>query len=422
MTIRGIELLSDAKKLPFLGEGIQQIRLGGEEWFAKNGLPSRLHEDWKYLGLKPLMDQKFETSFQERFLSSTEMHQLSQTLLAGAIPIVMINGKIDRTLSDLNALPEGLTIQEVQGAVSEIKNAFDALSDAYFGQGIQIQVRDGAKIEKPLYLRFHSFCGDGSPLMIHPRVRISVGSRSSIQVVEHSTGQTNARYFVNQKMDVDVANDAQIEMIRLQDQGTRALHFSNLKWISQKGSHSKILTVHLGGEISRDSLFCSLSDVHADLKLMSVSNLSGTQQLDQFTHLRHEVEEGTSDQVVKSLVRDQAKVSFTGRIHILPGAQKTQSSQLSQSLLLSDRAESNNRPQLMIEADDVKASHGATVGQLQEDEMFYLQSRGIDISQARVLLCQAFVMDLFDQVGDKETQKWLSTAVAEKLQKLELQP
>lgn len=407
MKLLGMELLSQTGKFGPQGAEAETYRRLGAERFAKTGLPTRQDEDWKYTSLKGLTETSFQPSFGSTALARETMHGISTSMIADVTNLVFVNGNLDRTLSDLESLPAGLEIGAPSVGSTEFMDALDALSAAYFGQGATLRIAAGARIEKPLCLRFHVTAQEGSALMVQPRIRVEVGAEASVRLIEWYTGDEGANYLTNSSLEVNVGARARVESVRFQDESFRATHLGRSSFVLKADANVFSLTAFQGSLLSRHELSVVLQESGAHMTTFGLASLAGTQQADQFSRIDHKVGACTTQQISKSLLAGASRSAFTGRIFIRPNAQKADSQQLSKSLLLSDKAESNSRPQLMIEADDVKASHGATVGHVSAEELFYLRSRGLSKDQSLRLLSFAFLSELLDPITDPQVKSWL---------------
>lgn len=415
---QGLDLLP-VNLPPSSSSRIEALRRKGAEYFRERGLPSRRDEDWRYLSLKPLLETKFQSAFQGGMsLEKEAYHQLAASLQSGWVNFVFVNGALDRSLSDLNDLPSGVRLGEVSVDQQDFADSLDALAAAHFGHGLTISVAAGVRVLEPLCLRFHVASGNGPAMMVHPHVRVEMGEGSEAHFVEWYSSQDGTKAFTNTTLEVDLSPRSRMQVVRLQDEGSRSLHIGRSRFALSEDSELMSLSVFQGASLCRHDLRVDVKGPRAKLAVHSIASLVGEQQLDQFSQLDHRIGEATTVQVSKALLAGRSKSSFTGRILIRPNAQKTDSSQLSKALLLSEGAESNTRPQLMIEADDVKAAHGATVGQLNNDEIFYLRSRGLSKARAEQMLSFAFLSEELETVKNPQIKEFVSSSLRRGFERL----
>lgn len=407
MKATGLELLPQSGLAAAKDAAAEGFRRRGAEAFARTGLPTRRDEDWKYTSLKPLTETRFRPSFEVAALSREALHALAGSLSGAFVNLVFVNGELDRTLSNLDRLPAGVELAPPRPSEGDFTGPLDALSAAYFGQGATLRIAAGVVLQAPLCLRFHVAAEDGPALTVQPRLRMELAEGSSATVLEWYTSQPGSRSFTNASLEISVAARARLELIRFQDEDARAVHVGRTSLRLGEGSEAFSLAAFQGAAICRHELDVVLEGSAARLTTFGLGSLAGDQQLDQFARIDHRVGACSTQQISKTLLAGRSRSAFTGQIKIRPHAQKADSQQLSKSLLLSDQAESNSRPQLMIEADDVKASHGATVGHVSDEEIFYLRSRGLSRAQAMRLLSFAFLSELLEPVSRDDVRSWL---------------
>lgn len=411
MKTNGLELLPQGELVAAKDPAGEIYRRRGVEAFARLGLPTRKDEDWKYTSLKSLTENRFRPALGADVLSREALHELAKSLSPAFVNLVFVNGELDRALSDLESLPSGLTLTAATPSDDDFAGPFDALSAAYFGHGATLRIAPGAILERPLCLRFHVASEDGPALTVQPRLRLEVGEGASATVLEWYSSQAGSRAFTNVSLQVEVAARARLELVRLQDEDPRTVHIGRTALRLGEGADVFSLSAFQGAAICRHELDVVLEGAGARLITYGLGSLGGEQQLDQFGRIDHRVGACSTQQISKVLLAGRARSAFTGQIKIRPHAQKADSQQLSKSLLLSDQAESNSRPQLMIEADDVKASHGATVGHVSDEEIFYLRSRGLSHAQAMRLLSFAFLSELLEPVTREDVRSWLRSTL-----------
>jgi Fe-S cluster assembly protein SufD len=369
----------------------------------RNSLDSlRGTESWRYTNLKELSAQNFVLD------TPTPPVGHLPRLIDKSIRLVVVNGELNMGLSD--AFPPGIslsTLPDDEETASD--NALAILQNHYGQPGYRLTINARTVIE-PIIEIIHILSSDADVIpMIMPRHVINVATQSQVNIVEHHYGK--GRYAVNQRLSIMVAAGGRLGHYRLQDESRDAWHLSLIECQIDRDAVYDNFTLTTGAILSRNEIHMDLSGVNAEGHLNGVYLLTGKQHADTTSKIDHRVEHGRSNQTHKGVIADHGKGVFQGKIHVHRHAQKTDGYQLSQALLLSEHAEINAKPELEIYADDVKCSHGATVGQLDKNALFYLRSRGIDAAAARALLVQSFICGALDLIGPETVRDAFSQRV-----------
>ncbi len=370
---------------------------------AKVGLPTLRHEDWKYTDIRPLTARDYEfAGIGEDTVPAVGIPDVEGLETAGRI--VFVNGRFAPGLSALDQLPGGVAIGSLAAAIAnhpdevrarlgrampEGSHGFGALNDAFVNDGLFIHLDAGAAVDLPVEVVFATTDGDAAPL-VQPRNLVLLGEGARLNLVERTVGAGETPYLNNMVCEVFLDGDARLEYVKLQEDGERGGSIAGLFVRQRAGSSAVVNTVSLGGMLLRNDIRVYLDEAGAECALNGLALGSGRQHIDNHTTIEHVAGECVSREFYKSVLDGRARSVFHGRIIVHQDAQKTDSEQRNENLLLSRDAEVDTKPQLEIYADDVKCSHGATVGQLDEDAVFYLRSRGIDEAEARALLTIAF--------------------------------
>jgi Fe-S cluster assembly protein SufD len=335
-------------------------------------------------------------------------------LLAGAQGprMVFVNGFWAPALSSIDGLPAGVRVESL-AAVGHYReaellphlgrlvpmdtNAFTALQAAFFQDGVFLTVPPGVEMDDPVHLLFLS-TEEPMPFVAFPRNLIIAGERSRVAVVESHIGLGSGVYMTNMVTEVLVGVGAVVEHDRLQNESSRAFHIGNT-YIRQ-GEKSQVTSnsIALGGSLVRNNITAVFSGEYAETTLNGLSVGTDEQLIDNHTTIDHAAPHCSSHEVYKSILDGNARGVFNGKIFVRQDAQKTDARQTNRTLLLSDDATIDTKPQLEIFADDVKCTHGATVGQLDEDQVFYLRARGLDEVAARDILTFAFAADVVEKI------------------------
>ena len=393
-------------------------RAEGAATFRRLRLPTTKHEDWKYTSLAGLSQLPLQ-----RAASVTAPDGFE---LPAAPRLVFVNGRLDVALSDVSGVPEGALVTSLADALARTPelvepwlgrrarggdHAFAALNAALFEDGALVVFPEGVRAERPLHL---VHLASGAASAIHPRHVVVAGAGARLQLAELYAGE-DAPYLVNALTDVYAAAGAEVEHVRLQGQGAGSFHVGLLEVEQGQGSRFEGRSVALGAQLARVEARALLSAEKADCTLEGLYLAKGTQLHDHLVLVDHASPGCASREVFKGVLDEKGHGIFAGRIKVRPDAQKTDASQSSSNLLLSDDAIADAKPQLEIEADDVKCSHGGSVGQLDETALFYLRSRGIDAADARALLTYAFASELVERVGPTELRSRVKRLVAARL-------
>lgn len=384
-------------------EGWTALRAAAEARAEVLGLPTTAQEDWKYLDLAPLAGLGFapapaaELDIRDRILPEARGGRL-----------VFVNGRPDPHHSCVSGLPAGvrlLPLSQASEAASALgtvladrdQDAFAALNTARFTDGAFLFVPRGVKVETPLHLLFLTTApGPGSaPVFTLPRVLIVLERGAELELIEEHAG--DGVYLSAPVVEVKLGENAQLRHERVQRQSAEAFHLGSLAAELARDARYLSRTIAFGARISRETPRARLA-TGCELALDGLALLDGTQVADTHSLILHAEPRAQSRQLHKAIVDGAARAIFNGRIVVAPHAAGTDAQQQSRTLLLSDRARVDTKPQLEIENDDVKCAHGAAIGQLDPDELFYLQSRGLDLAAARNLLTYGFASDLLGRI------------------------
>ena len=400
------------------GHGIEWLdrsRQGALDAFASSGFPTPRHEDWKYTRVTPIEKRSFklphgnglgngldiEDGDVERFhLGGLECEQL-----------VFVDGRYVDALSRRNVSDSSVRITTLESAMkasSQLLEAhlgnyadtagqpFSALNTAFMTDGAVIHVKSRNGEQLPIHLLFLAASED---VVAHPRVLVVGEAESRSTVIESYASLTDGCYFTNALTEIALMAKAQVDHYKLQEESTRAFHVATLEVRQERDSRFASHSISFGGQLVRNDINVLLDAEGAHCTLNGLFMVGGRQHVDYHTRIDHAKAHGTSEEVYKGILDGRARGVFNGRVKVHPDAQKTDAHQSNNNLLLSRDAEIDTKPELEIYADDVKCSHGATVGQLDEHSLYYLRSRGIGENQARGLLTFGFAREVLDRVG-----------------------
>jgi Fe-S cluster assembly protein SufD len=383
---------------------LQRARQAALERFAELGFPTPRQEDWKYTRVN-LIEQGDFTPLPPADVTLAQQRQIAGLALAGAYLMVFVDGYYRPELSQLSGLPDGVRLASVADGLEcepaelepwleldDAKHApaFGALNHAFFNDGAWLRLQAGAMLKEPIHLLY---LASRNGALLSPRNVIVAEQDSHATVVEHHVALSDAAYFTNAVTTVALAADAELNYHQLQQHSLQACHIDALAVSQQHGSRFKATALALGARLARSDIRIGLNTEHAGCEVDGLAFAGGRQHLDHHLHIDHHAGHGTSRVAFKGIADEAARVVFHGRVVVHPDAQQSDARETSRNLLLSDKAEVDSRPQLEIYADDVKCSHGATVGALDADQVFYLRARGLSESAARALLIHAFAAD-----------------------------
>ncbi len=388
--------------------GDRFIREQAAHAFAASGLPGPRDEAWKYTSLRPLA----EARFQEPLIALADCDRLLARLPDIDAPrLVFVDG---RRRADLSAAPANIKFYgfaqtpDFGPLPKPEREPLTALNTMLAEDGAVIRVPDGVDAGTILLASLGT-APPGRPVAFHPRHVIKLGRGARLTLIEVAIGQDV--YFHNAVAEIDVRDDAVLTHIRLQDEAVRALHVSTIYVdVARRGTYDAFV-LNLGARLARTEFHARLGGPGGVAHLSGAQLLRGVQHADFTSVVSHDAPSCTSRQTVKNVLTDRARGVFQARIEVARGAQKTDGYQMNQALLLSPDAEIDSKPELEIFADDVKCSHGATVGELDADQMFYLRSRGVPEAEARAILVRAFLADALEPIAHDQARAALEAAM-----------
>ncbi|HEX5340083.1 MAG TPA: Fe-S cluster assembly protein SufD [Gammaproteobacteria bacterium] len=395
--------------------------------FAEHGFPTTRNENWKYTSTRLLEKRAFVSApAMPIAITADDLKPLLMQETA-AHTLVFVNGQYTPALSDKQFDVAGLHISDLDSALentpAHIENTlapesawdgdlFTMLNTAFLKNGIVIELDDGMRLESPLQLVFVS-TQQSQALACHPRILIRMGADTHAALVETWFGFGAAANFTNSYAQILLNKGAQLEHLRLQREGMEEFHVSRTDVVQRRGSRYLSHTLNLGGLWVRNDLRTRLEAPEAETRLNGLYLANGRQHVDNHTRIDHLAPNTRSDELYRGIINDRGHAVFNGKVVVAEHAVKTDAAQSNNNLLLSRQGEIDTKPELEIYADDVKCSHGATVGQLDEDALFYLRSRGLDAEQARSLLMGAFALAVLDRITVPALRKFARRQLAD---------
>jgi len=392
--------------------------------FAKQGLPHRRIEEWKYTDLRALMRDAKPLASPPDASAKASAKDAGRVLGdLDARRLVFVDGVFVPDLSDLRELEAGLVVSSLAQALTEgdpvvaarlgklapANDAAVALNTALMGDGAVVRVASGATIERPLHLLF---VASERPAAMFTRSLVTIDQGARVMLIESHEGPAASDYQVNAALELFAGDGAHVDHVKVIGEGAEALHVSTLA--AAIGAHARFNTFSFisGGAVVRNQLFLRLDGEGTVAGVRGASLLMDRQHADTTLFADHIARDCQSREMFKSVLDNEAHGVFQGRIIVRRHAQKTDAKMMTQALLLSERAEADNKPELEIFADDVQCGHGATAGALDEQLKFYLMARGIPPAQAEAMLIQAFLGEAIEGIEHAGLREALIESVA----------
>ena len=398
------------------------------EVLRRVGFPTRRLEEWKYTDVRPLLEQDF--SFGDTTTAAVDETAITAAKTAGldCHELVFINGKFSQQHAHLTDVPDGIVIKPLSEAMADGKyqlemilnkhldtgrNGFVALNSAIIDEGSVLQVPDDFHLDKPLNLVFVTLGNETSACNL--RNLIVIGRNASASLIETYFGKGETSSFTNTLTEIHLSEGAALKHIRLQQEGNDTYHVGYQHVHQDRDSRYESWAISLGGRLARTDLDVSLAGSGASCLLNGLYMARNKQHIDNHTRVDHLVPHTSCNENYRGVLNGQSRGVFNGKIVVHKDAQKADAHLSNANLLLSSDAEVDTKPELEIYADDVKCSHGATVGQLDEKMLFYLRSRAIDEDVARSLLTYAFAEDVVKDIHYPEVQRRIENSVVDRL-------
>jgi Fe-S cluster assembly protein SufD len=406
-------------------EWLIRFRAEGMASFETLGFPTMKDEDWHFTSVAPIADRVFHPA-SAATISVERMSKLGLPDIGGQ-SLVFVNGYFSAELSspESERVIAGVTIQNLGAALrgepgvraelglaaTSASSAFNALNAAFFRDGALIRIGANATAG-PIHLIFIAAGNDG--MVTHPRNIIVAGNHSQATIVESYVAADDGSYFTNAVTEVILGDGARVSHYKLQSEGTNAFHVGTIQARQPESSYYESFSFATGADLSRTNVYTVLEGDAAECVLNGLYLADGTQHMDHQTYVEHIAPNCPSHELYKGILDGRSHGVFNGKVYVHPEAQKTDGKQSNNNLLLSDHARVDTKPQLEIFADDVKCTHGATVGRLDETALFYLRSRGLSYTVARKLLTYAFAADVLERLSLAPLRDALEARVLER--------
>ena len=391
---------------------LQDLRDRGAARFSALGFPTVRDEDWRFTNIAPIANTEFGPAPVDARANEDILKAVADSDAANRV--VVLNGRFSLELSRVNGLPQGIRVGSLAAAVTEHADvvprylgqlaefgtkAFTALNTALAVDGLYVHIPDGVVVDQPLHLLFVSVPGTGAaPMMSNVRTLIVAGDRSQVRIVESYAGLQGGAYFTNAVTELFAGEGAVVDHYKVQQESLEAFHVASMHLHAGRNANVSSHSISLGGKIVRNDVAAVLDGDGAECTLNGLYLADGDRLVDNHTSIDHAKPHCPSHEVYKGILGGKARAVFNGKIIVRQDAQKTDAKQTNRALLLSDNASINTKPQLEIFADDVKCTHGAAIGQLDDDAIFYLRARGLTYVEARDMLIHAFAGEILDRV------------------------
>lgn len=417
------------------GDKLSLIREAAMGQFQARGFPTTRQENWKYTDVKPIARSAFGIAEEKPAAGYEKQLELARLSGLESHELVFINGRFSVEHSRLQDLPQGVVLEDMSSALNnhsklvdsimsnttlnDQSNPFHILNTAFIHDGVLIHVPDDCSIDKPINLIYLSGYSDNE-FSAHPRNLIFLGNGARLTVIENYVGAKDSQYFINTVTDAVLASNAALTHYKLQQESVESYHIGNFNIYQDRDSQVNSHSISLGGSLVRNDIKVQLDAEGAGVLLNGLYMANGKQHIDNHTLINHLQPHTNSEEHYRGVLNDRGRGVFNGKVVVHKDAQKTDAAQSNANLLLSDQAEIDTKPELEIYADDVKCSHGSTVGQLDKDMMFYLRSRAIDETTAKSILTFAFAEEVIKRIEIEQIRHYLEYQVIGRLPDAEL--
>jgi Fe-S cluster assembly protein SufD len=373
------------------------------ENFFKKGFPNKRQEDWKFSDLNQIIESNIKNL---NYISEIDnKDNIEQKLIKDFDhnKIFIVNGKIIKT--DLGFDDENkITISEDQSIEEDDqRNSLLNLNNAFVVKNYKIDVLDGYLAKKPLII-YHNAAKNIESSLVSLRLDINLGKNSALKVINIFNEGTNNN-LINIRQKINISENSILEKFTLDHNENNNIRYAHTDIILEKNSHLELFILSKGSKFFKNDIICSLNDNHGSISLNGIINLNDNKHHEIKTVINHNEENCKSYQLIKTVLNDESKSVYQGKIYVNSKAQKTDGYQLSRALLLNQETEFNAKPELEIYADDVKCSHGSTSGNLDENSIFYLMSRGLSLSQSKELLINGFLQEVAEKISDEKIKR-----------------
>ena len=408
--------------------GLGTLRARGFARFSEVGFPTTRLESWRFTNVGPVMQRRFAVPAPAEPEPSA-IRPFELTGVEGP-QVVCVDGRYSPQLSSVGGLPAGVELRSLADVLATDPHGLDrqlaqlahfddpaasftALNTGLLQDGLVVRIPDHTILETPIRLLFVSTGGDD--VMSHPRTLIVAGANSQVRLVESYAGLSDGAYLTNAVTEVYVGDNAVVDHYKLLRESVEAFHVASMHLRLERSATFSSNSITLGGAIVRNEVMAELHGEGGECTLNGLYLVNGTRLVDNHTTIHHAKPHCNSHELYKGILDGRARAVFNGKIIVAIDAQKTDAKQTNKALLLTEEAQINTKPELEIFANDVKCTHGATIGQLDADALFYLRSRGLDREQARDVLIHAFASDLVNRIETAPIREQLDAVLLQQL-------
>ena len=398
--------------------------------FERVGFPSVKEEEWKYTNVAPIAKLQFVPAFANGQPGGNGFGAFVYDK-ARRSRLVFVNGMLRRELSSVEALPAGVSVIDIREALAKGPNetslresleraaksesGFTALNTALFSSGAFVFIPAGVSVAAPIHLQFISESSHGAAAASFPRVLVVAAENSAATIVESYASPGESVYLTNAIVEVRLGAGAHVQHFKVQRESTSAFHVATTDAELGANARYDATTINMGAALSRHTIDVTMDHEGAECWVDGLYMVDGNQHTDTHSMIDHRQPHCTSHQLYKGILDGKSRAVFNGKVFVRHGAQLTNAQQTNKNLLLSNEAQVDTKPQLEIFADDVKCAHGAAIGQLEEDEVFYLESRGINPTLARSLLTYGFAEEVIEKIKIESIRRELDATVLNRL-------
>jgi Fe-S cluster assembly protein SufD len=395
-------------------QNVKDFRKDAFKNFLKIGYPTKRHENWRFTNLTSLV--KTDYQFPNWELDKIDRNLISNYTFDNSHRIVFVNGIFDANLSTINHISERIIIKNTYDIFSDLKQAsanndtdpFILLNRAFASGGYYIEIDSNYIEDKPLHI-LNIISNEKDNIQQHHYNLIKVGKNSQVSIIEENVNTNQKELFKNTVYNIHVDENSILSHILLQQNHTKSKDLKHIFVEQQANSTYNTQMINIGGDLVRNDINVQIDGESCDTDISGLSLLSGNNHVDNYTIVSHNKPNSSSRQLFKYILDESSEGVFNGLVTVQPDAHKTDSQQTNKNILLSKNALMNSNPQLEIYADDVKCSHGSATGELDEDAIFYLRSRGIDSLAAKSLLIEGFAKEITDKIKIDSVKEKLNT-------------
>lgn len=402
--------------------------------FKELNFPTKKEEEWKYTDVSPILEQNFTPAI---FLENPTLapDEIKKYLFSGFdfYLITFINGIFNEELSEFKNLPKGVIVGSLNKLINEkpelikkhlnkisnIDNIFNALNNIYALDGIVILTKEGVVVDKPIQILFLNGSSENQILSTSINLIIA-GKNSQLSIITNYKGFGNSKYFTNSVTEILIDDYAVVDYYKIQDEKDDSYHIEKIQAVQKNNSIFNQYNLSFGGNIVRNDINSYLDGEYNETHYYGLYLAKGKQHIDNHTFVDHAKPNCMSNELYKGILDDNARGVFNGKIIVRPNAQKTNAYQQNKSILLSGNSRVDTKPQLEIFADDVKCTHGATVGHLDDEAEFYIRSRGVPQELAKSILIRAFAYDVVEMIKIEELREQINHMIFEHLHRVEV--